>query len=172
MASTPKLDNTDKLILSLLQSRDNLSIAQISRRVSLSNTSCWNRIQKMEENNIIKTRVAILDRSQLNLDVIAFVAIRISNHEPERLQELTRVIPKLPEVTEFYRLSGSIDYLIKVAVPDIKTYDEFYQNLISKVKLDDVTTSFAMEEIKHTTALPLSYMQAQKDRDKDRGKGS
>ena len=171
MASTSKLDNTDKLILSLLQSRDNLSIAQIARRVSLSNTSCWNRIQKMEESNIIKTRVAILDRSQLNLNVIAFVAIRISNHEPERLQELTRIIPKLPEVIEFYRLSGSIDYLLKVAVPDIKTYDEFYQNLISKVKLDDVTTSFAMEEIKHTTALPLNYLQAQGEGDKGRGRG-
>ena len=172
MTGTSKLDNTDKLILSLLQSRDNLSIAQIARRVSLSSTSCWNRIQKMEESSIIKTRVAILDRSKINLDVIAFVAIRISDHEPKRLQELTRVIPQLPEVTEFYRLSGSIDYLLKVAVPDIKAYDKFYQNLISKVKLDDVTTSFAMEEIKHTTALPLGYLQAHESRDKGRDKKS
>ena len=142
-------------ILDCLQNDASLSTAEIAERVGLSTTPCWRRIQNLEKAGVLRARVALLDREQLNLGVDVFVSLRISRHSEEWLSEFTRAIDGFPEVVEFYRMSGDVDYLMRVVVADIKAYDAFYKRLIRHADIADVSSSFAMERIKHTTALPL-----------------
>lgn len=135
-----------------------MPVAEIARRVGLSSTPCWRRIQKLEEEKVIRARVALLDSKKLNVGVTVFVFIRTNRHSLEWLERFARAVDELPEVVEFYRMSGDVDYLLRVVVPDIDAYDRFYKRLITKVELSDVSSSFAMEQIKCTTALPLSYV--------------
>lgn len=135
-----------------------MPVAEIARRVGLSSTPCWRRIQKLEEEKVIRARVALLDSRKLNVGVTVFVFIRTNRHSLEWLERFARAVDELPEVVEFYRMSGDVDYLLRVVVPDIDAYDRFYKRLITKVELSDVSSSFAMEQIKCTTALPLSYV--------------
>jgi len=152
------MDRLDRKILRLLQEDATLAVADIAKKVGLSTTPCWRRIQKLEEDGVIKRRVAILDPVLINTKVTAFVAIRTGSHSNEWLRRFSEVVREFPEVIEFYRMSGDIDYLLRVVVPDIAAYDAFYQRLIAKIDIHDVSSSFAMEQIKYTTQLPLDYM--------------
>ncbi len=153
------MDRTDRMILSILQEDATLPVAEIGRRVGLSTTPCWRRIQKMEEDGVIKARVAVLDPAKVNAKVSVFVSITTNQHNEDWLTRFSRIIAEFPEVVEFYRMSGQIDYLLKVVVPDIEAYDAFYKKLVSKMDITDVSSAFAMQVIKNETALPLSYMQ-------------
>ena len=151
------LDAVDRNILDLLQHDATLSLNQIAHTVGLSPTPCWRRVQKLEEAGIIRSRVALLDGHKLNVGVTVFVSIRTNQHNSEWLKKFATSITAFPEVVEFYRMSGEIDYLLRVVVPNIEAYDDFYKRLIDVIDLGDVSSSFAMEQIKYTTALPLGY---------------
>jgi Lrp/AsnC family transcriptional regulator len=151
------LDKIDRKILTLLQRDATMPVAEIGRKVGLSTTPCWRRIQKMEEDGVIKRRVAVLDPVKVNAGVTVFVAIRTNEHNEAWLRKFAAAVEDFPEVVEFYRMSGEVDYLMRVVVPDIGAYDSFYKKLIAKVALTDVSSSFAMEQIKYTTALPLEF---------------
>jgi Lrp/AsnC family transcriptional regulator, cysteine-sensing transcriptional activator len=151
------MDRLDRKILRLLQEDATLAVADVAKKVGLSTTPCWRRIQKLEEAKIIRRRVALVDSRKVNVGVTAFVFIRTNQHGLEWLQRFADAVRDLPEVVEFYRMSGQVDYLLRVVVPDIEAYDRFYKKLIGKIELSDVSSSFAMEQIKYTTALPLDY---------------
>jgi len=151
------LDRIDRRILDCLQNDASLSTAEIAHRVGLSTTPCWRRIQNLEKTGVLQRRVALLDPDRLNLGVDVFVSLRISRHSEDWLKKFTRAVDEFPEVVEFYRMSGDVDYLMRVVVPDIKAYDAFYKRLIRHTGIADVSSSFAMERIKYTTALPLDY---------------
>jgi Lrp/AsnC family transcriptional regulator len=152
------LDAFDIKILNLLQRDATLPLAEISAQVGLSSTPCWRRIQKLEEAGVIRRRVALLDRDALNAGVTVFVAIRTQQHNARWLKDFARAVSGFPEVVDCYRMSGDIDYLLRLVLPDIAAYDSFYKRLIAKVELSDVTSMFAMEQIKSTTELPLSFV--------------
>lgn len=152
------MDSTDIKILRILQQDAALSTNEIATMVGLTTTPCWRRIQHLEERGVITKRVALLDRGHLNVGVDAFVAIRTNEHNERWSENFARVVAAFPEVTELYRMSGDIDYLMRVVVPDINAYDSFYKRLTRAVDLSDVSSSFAMERIKYTTELPLVYV--------------
>lgn len=154
------MDNTDRKILALLQEDAAQPIADIARKVGLSVTPCWRRIQKLQEDGFIRARVALLDEAKVGFGMSVFVAIKTDQHNSDWLAEFADQVSKYTEVVEFYRMSGEVDYLLRVVVPDIAAYDRFYKKLISEVKLTDVSSSFAMEQIKYTTALPLDEIEA------------
>ena len=139
------LDRMDRKILAILQKDCTLPVAEIGKQIGLSTTPCWRRIQKLEEQGVIERRVALLDPKKVNVGV------------KEWLERFHAALEDFPEVVEFYRMSGQIDYLLRVVVPDIERYDAFYKKLISRIELSDVSSAFAMEQIKFTTALPLDY---------------
>lgn len=149
------LDRTDRRLLALLQEDSTISIADLAERVSLSPTPCWKRVKRLERVGLIRSRVALLDRAALGLDVTVFVAVRTTQHSDEWLQTFAEGVARIPEVVEFYRMSGEVDYLLKVVARDIADYDRIYRKLIKVAPLHDVSSSFAMQEIKSTTALPL-----------------
>ncbi len=134
-----------------------MPVAEIGRKVGLSTTPCWRRIQKMEEDGVIKRRVAVLDPVKVNAGVTVFMAVKTNEHTESWLRKFAGVVEDFSEVVEFYRMSGEVDYLLRVVVPDIAAYDAFYKKLIGKIALTDVSSSFAMEQIKYTTALPLEF---------------
>ena len=149
------MDRIDNQILAILQKDASLPVADIARKVGLSVTPCWRRIQKMEEDGIIKGRVALLDGKKIGMGMSVFVGIKTDQHNVDWLEQFAKSISALPQVVEFYRMSGEVDYMLRVVVPDMASYDVFYKKLISTVKLKDVSSSFAMEEIKYTTAIPV-----------------
>ena len=151
------MDKYDRRLLELLQADASLSVAELAKRVSLSSTPCWRRVRNLEETGVIQKRVALLDRNKMNLPVTVFCAIKTNQHDLDWLDRFARVVRDIPEVAEFYRMSGDTDYLIKIVVPDIDTYDQVYKKLISSIDIYDVSSSFAMEQLKYTTALPVSY---------------
>jgi Lrp/AsnC family transcriptional regulator len=153
----PMLDKTDRAILALLQRDATLSVAEIATQVHLSPTPCWRRIQRLEEQGYITRRVALLNPDKLNLGVTVFVAVKTSQHSEAWFEKFQRVVSAIPEVVEFYRMSGDVDYLLRIVVPDIKRYDWVYKQLIKGTDLHDVSSSFAMEQLKLTTELPLDY---------------
>lgn len=152
------MDRLDRKILRLLQEDATLAVADIAKKVGLSTTPCWRRIQKLEEEGVIRGRVALLDPVKINTRVTVFVAIRTNTHSMEWLKRFSEVVQEFPEVVEFYRMAGDIDYLLRVVVPDIAAFDAFYKRLIEKIEIRDVSSSFAMEQIKYTTEMPLDYM--------------
>lgn len=153
-----KLDKIDRKILDILQENATIPVAEIGRKIGLSTTPCWRRIQNMEEAGVIQSRVAILNPAKVNASVSVFVAIRTNEHSKEWLKNFSQVLSGFSEVVEFYRMSGDVDYLLRVVVADIAAYDGFYQKLIAKISLSDVSSSFSMEQIKYTTALPLDNL--------------
>ena len=150
------MDTTDKRILDLLQMDASLTVKQIAEQISLSVTPCWKRIQKLEEQGYIRARVALLDPKKINANVTVFVAIKTDQHTMQWIERFNKEVNELPEVMEIYRMSGEIDYLLRVVVSSIEAYDQFYKKLIDRIELSNVTSSFAMEQIKYTTALPIS----------------
>ena len=152
-----QIDDFDKKILTILQTDAGGSNAEVAERIGLSPTPCWRRIRNLEEAGIIRKRVALLDRGKLNLGVTVFVAVRTNQHNQAWLERFAQVVDSIPEVVEFYRMAGEVDYLLRVVVPDIAAYDGVYKRLIEQIDLFDVSSSFAMEELKYTTAVPLTY---------------
>jgi Lrp/AsnC family transcriptional regulator len=150
------MDFTDKKILELLQTDAGLTVKQIAEKVALSVTPCWKRIQRLEENGFIRARVALLDPQKVRANVTVFVAIKTAHHTREWIERFNQAVEPLPEVMEIYRMSGEVDYLLRVVVSSIEAYDAFYKKLIDRIELSNVTSSFAMEQIKYTTALPIS----------------
>jgi Lrp/AsnC family transcriptional regulator len=151
------VDDIDRRILSCVQQDATLPIEEIARRAGLSASPCWRRIQKLEAAGVIAKRVALLDPDRMNVGVTVFVAVRTNQHNAEWAERFCRGVARIPEVVEFYRMSGEIDYLLRVVVPDIAAYDGVYKRLIKIADLHDVSSSFAMERIKYTTALPVDY---------------
>ncbi len=152
-----RFDRVDRKILAILQRDCTMPVAEIGREVGLSTTPCWRRIQKLEESGVVTRRVALLDAKKVNAGVTVFVTITTSQHTQSWLDRFHATIQEFPEVVEFYRMSGQVDYLLRIVVPDIESYDAFYKKLISRIELNDVSSSFAMEQIKFTTELPLDY---------------
>ncbi|WP_414442043.1 Lrp/AsnC family transcriptional regulator [Burkholderia sp. 22PA0099] len=151
------MDRTDRHILEILQEDGTCSVAEIAERVSLSTTPCWRRIQRLEQDGVIRRRVVLLDAAKLNLAVTVIVLIRTAHHGTAWLKAFRDAVVEIPEVVEVHRMSGQVDYLLKVVVPNIAAYDAVYKRLIGIVELHDVSSSFSMETIKSTTALPLVY---------------
>lgn len=155
------MDELDKKILAELQDDASRSVADIAERVGMSATPCWRRIKKLEKEGVIEKRVALLNRAKVGAGVTVFVTIRAARHTDDWLNNFAKAVDAIPEVIEFHRLSGDLDYLLKVVVPDITGYDRVYKQLISAVDLSDVSASFVMEEIKSTTAVPLDYAESE-----------
>ena len=150
------MDTADRKILDLLQTDASLSLNEISERVGLSPTPCWKRIRKLEDAGVILRRVAIVDPVKVGAGVTVFVSVRTREHSGEWLKTFAETVSAFPEVVEFYRMSGDVDYMLRVLVPDIAAYDVFYKKLVGAVPLTDVTSRFAMEAIKQTTQVPLA----------------
>eukprot|EP01030_Chromulinospumella_sphaerica_P017143 gene17143-16965_t len=153
-----QLDRYDYAILSALQVDGTLSVAQLSERIGLSATPCWKRIRRLEEEGYLENRVAIVNRRKVGLPVTVFVSVRTSQHDDKWLARFAAAVIALPEVQEFHRMSGDIDYLLKVVTSDIEGYDRFYKKLIKVAQLSGVSSAFSMEQIKFTTALPLELI--------------
>ncbi|MGE5267289.1 MAG: Lrp/AsnC family transcriptional regulator [Deltaproteobacteria bacterium] len=154
------LDEMDVKILSILQEDCTRPVADIGKEVGLSTTPCWRRIQKLEETGVIRKRVAVLEPEKINASVTVFVSIKTDKHSTAWLDKFHKAVDDFPEVIEFYRMSGEVDYLLRVVVPDIRAYDEFYKKLISRIEIAKVSSAFAMEQMKYTTALPLQFARA------------
>ena len=152
------IDKKDREILRLLQENAAMPLAEIATAVNLTPTPCWRRIQKLQTDGVIEKQVALCNASKLNLGLTTFVTIRTSQHTDQWMKRFVDGATSIPEIVEIYRLSGDADYLLKIVVPDISRYDSVYKRLIRAVDLLDVSSAFAMETIKCTTALPLDYV--------------
>jgi len=149
------MDRTDYKILAILQEDASLPVAEVAARVNLSQTPCWRRIQKMEAQGIIEKRVALVDPVAVGLGITVFVEIETADHSPEWLKGFADAITAMPEVMDVYRMAGDVDYLLRVAVGSMGEFDDFYRQLIDSVPLKNVTSRFAMERVKFSTAYPL-----------------
>ena len=155
----PKLDTFDIKLLKELQSDASQPLEELAGKVGLSPTATWRRVQKLESSGAIRKRVAILDRELLNVGVTVFIAIRTNQHSADWLERFGAVVNSIPEIVDFYRMSGQIDYLLKAHVSDLKSYDALYKKLIARIELTDVTSMFAIEELKSTTEIPLNFVE-------------
>ena len=151
------MDRTDLRILAILQEDASLPVAEVASRVNLSQTPCWRRIQKLEAQGVIQRRVALLDPRKVGLGLSVFVEIEAADHSPEWLTGFAASVAGMPEVMEVYRMAGDVDYLLRVAVGSMEEYDDFYRRLIGEVPIKNVTSRFAMERVKSTTAYPLKH---------------
>ncbi len=152
------LDRIDRAILDLLQHDGTLEIGVIAERVGLSKAPCWRRIRRLQEAGVIRKTVALLDAKRLNVGTTVFVTVKTANHSAEWFERFQRALNDIPEVMEIYRMSGDVDYMLRVVVPDIQGYGAVYSKLIKSCEFLDISASFALESIKHTTALPLHHL--------------
>lgn len=152
------MDKLDRKILELLQKDGGLTAAEVADRIGLSKAPCWRRIKHLEEAGVIKQTVALLNARSLNLGTTVFVTLKTANHSEAWFERFVKAVRDIPEVVEIHRMSGDVDYLMRIVVPDIEAYDLVYKRLIAGVEFKDVSASFALETIKYTTALPLNYM--------------
>jgi Lrp/AsnC family transcriptional regulator len=157
------MDEIDRQLLEILQQDATLSIAQMAERVGLSATPCWKRIQKLEAKGVITRRVAVVDPEQVGVGLSVLVSVEAGEHTPEWLRQFSAGVAAMPEVMEVYRMAGDIDYVLRVAVADMAEYDAFYKRLIAVAPMKNVTSRFAMERMKYTTAYPL-HSRAFRDR--------
>ena len=155
-----RIDTIDRKILTVLQENAALSVAEIGERVGLSSTPCWKRIQRLEADGIIKGKVALVDQNKIGLGLSVFVSVESGDHSDAWLKTFAEVVSAMPEVMEFYRMAGDVDYMMRVVVADMQSYDLFYKKLIGAVALKNVTSRFAMEKIKSVTALPVPAVEA------------
>lgn len=149
------IDDTDRLILRALQADASTSLESLAAKASISVNTCWRRVKRLEEAGILLKRVALVDPEKAGLGQTVFVAIRTRDHSAEWLERFARTVRAIPEVVEFYRMAGDVDYLLKVQAGSVKDYDRVYRSLISRIDLADVSATFAMECIKNTTELPV-----------------
>jgi Lrp/AsnC family transcriptional regulator len=146
------MDNKDKAILEALQEDATMTVSDLADTIGLSKSACWRRIQNLEESGIIGARVTLLNQRALGLNLTVYAAVKTHEHNKAWFDTA------MPNVMEVHRMSGEVDYLIRAVVPDMQSYDEMYKEMISRVNLFDVSSSFSMETIKYTTALPLDYL--------------
>ncbi len=149
------MDRIDRKILAALQKDATIPIAELANQVGLSQTPCWKRVQKLEATGVISGRVALVSPEKVGLGLTVFVSVESPDHSPEWLQRFSGVVSAMPEVMEFYRMAGDVDYMLRVLVADMAAYDAFYKRLIGAAPLKNVTSRFAMERIKATTMVPL-----------------
>ena len=150
-----KLDNLDRSILRNLQEDATLSADALAEKVSLSRNACWRRMKNLEDRGVIRKRVVLVDADSVGLGLTVLVMVRTNEHAADWADKFRAVIKNMPEITGAFRMSGDLDYMLRVSVRDVKAYDAFYQRLTSKLKLTDISASFVMEDIKDTTALPI-----------------
>lgn len=151
------MDETDRRILAALQANAEKSVADIATIAGVSQTPCWKRIKKMEERGLIKKRAVLLEPAEIGLRLIGFVQIKAEQHSDAWLKKFSAAIADIPEIIECHRMTGDVDYLLKIVAPDMDGYDVVYRRLISSIDLSDVSVSFSMERLKETTELPLAY---------------
>lgn len=152
------IDNRDKKIIEHLQRDASMPVAEIADAAGLSVSACWRRIKNLEDSGLISRRVALVDRRKANVAMTIFVGVRTSRHSINWLDTFREVIGDIPEIVEAYRLTGEMDYLLRLIVPNVEVYDIVYKQLISKLDFMDVSSFISMEEIKFTTAVPLKYI--------------
>ncbi len=152
------MDKKDKLILAALQGNATQTVAELADEVGLSKSACWRRIQILEEKGIVGARVTLLNQEKLGLDLTVYSAVRTHEHTADWFNRFYKMVSSMPNVMEVHRLSGDIDYLMRAVVPDMRSYDEMYKKMIANIDLYDVSSSFSMETIKYTTALPLDHL--------------
>ncbi len=155
-----RIDAIDRKILRVLQEDASLSVAEIGERVGLSSTPCWKRVQRMENEGIIIGKVALVDQNKIGLGLSVFVSVESNDHSDAWLKKFAQAVSAMPEVIEFYRMAGDVDYMLRVVVADMRSYDIFYRKLIGSVALKNVTSRFSMEKIKSVTALPVPSYEA------------
>ena len=156
--SNLKLDAIDRKLLEILQVDATGPVAELANQVGLSQTPCWRRVQRLKDAGVITSNVMLVDREKVNVGVTVFVSVRTNTHTQAWFDRFHAAVQAIDEIVEFYRMSGDVDYLLRVVVPDIAAYDKVYKRLIANTQLSDVSSSFAMEEIKFTTALPMTYI--------------
>jgi Lrp/AsnC family transcriptional regulator len=156
------MDRTDRKILAILQEDASLPVAEVATRVNLSQTPCWRRIQKLEQSGVIERRVALVDPDAIGLGLSVFVEIEAADHSPAWLRGFAEHVAELPEVMEVYRMAGDVDYLLRVAVGSMGDFDDFYRRLIAAIPCKNITSRFAMERVKFTTAYPIPAEGGQK----------
>lgn len=152
------MDRKDKAILEAVQQDATLTVVELAQRIGLSKSACWRRVQALEEDGVIGAQVTLLNQEKLGLDLTVYSAIRTHEHTADWFDRFHQMVTVMPNVMEVHRLSGDTDYLIRAVAPDMRSYDEMYKEMISKVDLYDVSSSFSMETIKYTTALPLDHL--------------
>ena len=152
------MDVIDRKIIDILQADATVAVASIAEQVGLSTAPCWRRIKKLEDDGVIKRRVALIDRRKANVPMTLFVSVRTTRHAVQWLEGFRRAIADIPEIVEAWRLTGEVDYLLRIVVPDVDAYDAVYKRLISRVEFADVSSAIAMEEMKFTTAIPTDYL--------------
>jgi Lrp/AsnC family transcriptional regulator len=150
-----QLDRTDRKILAILQEDASLAVAEVAGRVGLSQTPCWRRIQRLQSDGVIQRTVSLVQPEAIGLGLTVFIGIEAHDHSPEWLTRFTQVVSAMPEVMEVHRMAGDTDYLLRVAVADMAAFDAFYRRLIEAVPLKNVSSHFAMERVKSTTAYPI-----------------
>lgn len=149
------IDEADVRILEALQADGSLSVNALSEVVHLSSNACWRRMKRLEECGAIKKRVALVNPDLLGMPMTVFVNLKAKEHSQEWLLRLVEVVRSIKNVVEFYRIAGEVDYILKIRVRDISEYDAVYKAIISKVEITDISSSFSMEEIIYTTAVPI-----------------
>ena len=149
------MDDIDRRILTVLQEDATLPVSELAKRVGLSTTTCWKRVQKLREDGVITKQVVLCDPAKMDLKLTVFVEIRTNRHNDAWLRKFAKIVRELPEIVDVYRMSGDVDYLLRVVVRDIEGYDAVYRKLIRAVEVFDVSSRFVMEKIKYSTALPL-----------------
>jgi Lrp/AsnC family transcriptional regulator len=152
------LDTIDRKILDILQEDATVPVATIAEKVGLSAAPCWRRIKRMEDDGVIRRRVALIDRRKANVPMTLFVSVRTTRHAVQWLEDFRRVISDISEIVEAWRLTGEVDYLLRIVVPDVDAYDEVYKRLINRLEFADISSAIAMEEMKYTTAIPTDYL--------------
>jgi Lrp/AsnC family transcriptional regulator len=155
MAQRPDLDATDKAILALLQRDASLPLAEIAAAVGLTTSPCWKRIKRLEDTGVIRGRIAVVDAARVGLPLTAFVSVETAEHSAAWMERFAAAIEALPEVIEVWRMAGDVDYVLRVVVPDMAAYDAFYRRLVAAAPLKNVTSRFAMEQVKGGTPLPV-----------------
>jgi len=152
------MDAIDRKILDILQVDATVPVATIAEKVGLSAAPCWRRIKRMDDDGVIKRRVALVDRRKAKVPMTLFVSVRTTRHAVQWVEDFRRVISDISEIVEAWRLTGEVDYLLRIVVPDVDAYDAVYKRLINRLEFADVSSAIAMEEMKYTTAIPTDYL--------------
>jgi Lrp/AsnC family transcriptional regulator len=152
------IDEFDRTILRHMQADSSLSIDELAAKVNLSRNACWRRVKRLEDEGVIKGRVALVDAAKVNAGLTVVISVRTSQHSAEWAERFRDMVRRTPEIVGAYRTAGDIDYILRARVPDVAAYDQLYKTLISKVDMMDVSASFVMEELKETTEIPLSFI--------------
>ena len=154
------MDKIDLMLIKQLQERPDVALAELSQRIGISKTTCWNRLQKLEEDGVIGGKFVKLDRQALGLPVVVFLSITVGRHSPDWIERFTHTVNRFPEIVEVHRLTGEgADYQMKIICPDIESYDKFQQKLIGAIDFTSMSTRMSLKELKHTHHLPLAHLE-------------